>query len=149
MRVGIDTIRCWPSTLALPMRALVEARGADPVEVVDRMLIDERTVCPPWEDPVTLAVNAARGLVSEDELSHVDLLLVGSESGPDQEKALSTWVHRYLDLPSGCRNLELKHACYAGVGALHLAASWVATRPDPEARALVITTDLSRQHFHR
>lgn len=149
MNVGIDTLRVWPSTMAIDMPQLVEARGGNVREVVEQMLIDQRSVCPAWEDPVTMAVNAAQGLLDEDQRQTVGLLLVGSESGPDQEKALSTWVQRYLDLPDSCRNLEVKHACYAGTGSLQLAASWVAMQPNPDARALVINTDLSRQHFHR
>lgn len=147
--VGIDDLRVWPSTLALPMRELVAARGADPRQVVDQMMIDERSVNPPFEDPVTMAVNAADDLLPDaDARARIGLLLVASESGPDQEKALSTWVQRWLDLPDHCRNLEIKHACYGGTGALHLAANWVAMQPDG-VDALVITTDLSRQHFHR
>ena len=148
--VGIDDLRVYPSTLALPMRELVAARGADPREVVEQMMIDERSVNPPWEDPVTMAVNAADDLLgdSASARARIGLLLVASESGPDQEKALSTWVQRWLDLPDHCRNLEIKHACYGGTGALHLAAHWVAMQPD-DVDALVITTDQSRQHFHR
>lgn len=130
------------------MRTLVEARGGDPREVVERMMIDERSVAPPWEDPVTMAVNAADDLFDEGERERVGLLLVASESAPDQEKALSTWVQRWLELPDDCRNLEIKSACYGGTGALQLACHWLLAQPD-DARALVITTDQSRQHFHR
>jgi len=146
--VGIDKIAVNPCTLALDMRSLVEARGADPDEVCGDMMIDERSLNPPWEDPVTLAVNACRDLLTDDERERVGLLLVGSESGPDQEKALSSWIRRYAGLGDHCRNLEVKHACYAGTGALHLAAHWLLGQPD-DALALVVTTDESRQHFHR
>ncbi|MDZ7592561.1 MAG: hypothetical protein U5L05_18190 [Rubrivivax sp.] len=63
------------------------------------MMIDQRSVDPPWEDPITLAVNAGRRVLRDDERHRVKLLLVASESAPDQEKAMSTWVQRYLDLP--------------------------------------------------
>jgi 3-hydroxy-3-methylglutaryl CoA synthase len=146
--VGIDRIHVNPGTLALDMRALVEARGADVAEVCGSMMIDGRTVNPPWEDPVTLAVNACRALLTEADREHIGLLLVGTESGPDQEKSVSSWVRRYAGLRDDCRNLEVKHACYAGTGAVHLAAHWLLGQPD-DARALVVTTDESRQHFHR
>jgi 3-hydroxy-3-methylglutaryl CoA synthase len=146
--VGIDKLRVWPSTLALDMRTLVDARGADAREVVDRMMIDQRSVPPAWEDPVTMAVNAADELLDDEERSRVRLLLVASESGPDQEKALSTWVQRWLGLPDDCRNLEVKHACYGGTAALQLASHWLLGQAD-DALALVVTTDCSRQHFHR
>jgi hydroxymethylglutaryl-CoA synthase len=146
--VGIDKIGVNPCTLALDMRTLVEARGADPEVVCGEMMIDARSVNPPWEDPVTLAVNACRDLLTEDERERVGLLLVGSESGPDQEKALSSWVRHYAGLRDDCRNLELKHACYAGTGALHLASHWLLGQPEG-ALALVVATDESRQHFNR
>ena len=149
--VGIDALSVWPSSMALDMRTLVEARDGNVREVVDQMMIDQRSVNPPWEDPVTMAVNAADGLLerSDDDVrDRIGLLLVASESAPDQEKALSTWVQRWLDLPDRCRNLEIKHACYGGTGAMQLASHWLLAQPD-DARALVITTDQSRQHFHR
>jgi 3-hydroxy-3-methylglutaryl CoA synthase len=147
-RVGIEKILVNPCTLALDMRELVTARGADPGQVCDQMMIDARSVNPPWEDPVTLAVNACRDLLTPEERESVGLLLVGTESGPDQEKAVSSWIRHYAGLRDDCRNLEVKHACYAGTGALHLAAHWLLGQPDG-ARALVVTTDESRQHFHR
>jgi hydroxymethylglutaryl-CoA synthase len=130
------------------MRTLVEARGGRVDEVCGQMMIDGRSLNPAWEDPVTLAVNACRELLTDDDRDKVKLLLVGTESGPDQEKPLSSWVQRYAGLPDDCRNLEVKHACYAGSGALHLAAHWLLGQPE-DTKALVVTTDQSRQHFHR
>jgi hydroxymethylglutaryl-CoA synthase len=144
--IGIEKIRVNPGTMSMDMRALVTARGGDVREVCGEMMIDERSVNPPWEDPVTLAVNACRELLSDEERDSVGLLLVGSESGPDQEKPLSSWIQRYAGLRDDCRNLEVKHACYAGSGALHLAAHWVQAQP-AGARALVVATDQSREHF--
>jgi hydroxymethylglutaryl-CoA synthase len=144
--VGIEKIRVNPGTMAIDMRALVAARGGDVDGVCGAMMIDERSVNPPWEDPVTLAVNACRELLTYEERDSVGLLLVGSESGPDQEKPLSSWIQRYAGLRDDCRNLEVKHACYAGTGALHLAAHWLLGQP-AGARALVVTTDQSREHF--
>jgi len=148
-RFGIDRLCVYPCTMALDMRTLVAARNGNVAEVCDDMMIDERTVCPPWEDPITLAVNAGLALLTPDERKSVKLLLVASESAPDQEKALSTWVQRYLGLGDDCRNLEVKHACYGGSGAMRLALSWLAADALPGETALVICTDQSRAHFWR
>lgn len=148
VKVGIDKIRVWPASLALPMDELCRARGRSPEEARDVLMVDERSVNPPWEDPVTMAVNAANAMLTDEERASVRLLLVCSESGVDQEKPLSVWVHRYLGLDSRCRNLEVKHACYSGTGALGLASSFIASGAAGRgARALVITTDQSRMHF--
>lgn len=147
--VGIEKIRVYPGTMGIDMKTLVEDRGGNVGEVTGQMMITERTVNPAWEDPITMAVNAGKDLLAGEDKSNIKLLLVGTESGPDQEKSMSTWVQRYLDLPDDCRNLEVKHACYAGTGSLQLAATWVLGQLDEDARALVITADQSRQHFHR
>ncbi len=147
-RVGIDKLRVYPTSLALDMRLLCDARGHDPADIRDVMMIDERAVNPPWEDPVTMAVNAALPMLTDEDRRSIELLIVGSESGVDQEKPMSTWVQRYLDLPSRCRNFELKHACYSGTAGLMMAAGCLASgATSPKAKALVITTDQSRTHF--
>jgi 3-hydroxy-3-methylglutaryl CoA synthase len=148
MRVGIEKLRVYPTSMALRMERLCEARRHDLADIRDVMMIDERGVNPPWEDPVTMAVNAAMPLLTEEDRARIELLLVCSESGVDQEKPMSTWVQRYLGLSSRTRNLEVKHACYSGTGAFHLASSWLASGVAPKgAKALVITTDQSRMHL--
>jgi len=146
--VGIEKIRVWPCTLATDMAALVAARGAEVGPVVRDMMIDQRSLNPAWEDPITMAVNAALDLFTDEDREAVRLLLVATESGPDQEKPVSTWVQRHLALRDDCRNLEVKHACYGGTASLHLAATWLLAQEEG-VKALVITTDQSRQHFHR
>ncbi len=141
--VGIEELRADPGTRMLDMAMLVDARGADADEVIGAMCIQERTVLAPWQDVVTLAVDAALP-IARAHRDRIDLLLVATESSLDNEKATSTWIHRFLGLPASCRNLELKHACYAGTGALRLAAAWIAAHPDPDAAALVVCTDQSR-----
>jgi hydroxymethylglutaryl-CoA synthase len=145
--LGIDRIAIDPGTMVLDMRTLVSARGGNVDDVCGDMMIVERSLLPPWEDPVTLAVNAGKAVLAGEDRSRIRLLLVASESAPDQEKALSTWVQRYLDLPDDCRNLEVKHACYGGSGALRLALAWLAAEANPGEQALVICTDQSRAHF--
>lgn len=148
MKVGIDRISAWPASLALDMGALCDARGHDRANIRDVMMIDQRSVNPPWEDPVTMAVNAALPMITEEDRRDIGLLIVASESGVDQEKPLSTWVHRYLGLRSSCRNFEIKHACYGGTAAMKLASSWIASGSDgPRAKALIVSTDQSRMHL--
>jgi 3-hydroxy-3-methylglutaryl CoA synthase len=145
--VGIEKLRVYPSSMALEMTDLCAARGHDPADMRDTMLIDQRSVAPVYEDPVTLAVNAANPMLSDDDRRSIELLIVGTESGVDQEKPISTWVHRYLGLNANCRNFELKHACYSGTAGLSMAAAWIASGLAGDAKALVITTDQSRMHL--
>ena len=146
-RVGIEKIGVYPGTLSLSMADLCAARGSDPANLRDSMMIDERSVNPLWEDPVTMAVNAARSILTDQDRERIELLIVASESGVDQEKPLSTWVQRYLDLNPHCRNFEIKHACYGGTAGLQMAASWIASGLNHGAKALIVATDQSRSHF--
>ena len=148
IRVGIEKARVYPATLALDMGKLCAARGHDPADIRDVMMIDQRSVNPPWEDPVTMAVNAALPMLTEEDRRSIELLVVGTESGVDQEKPMSTWVQRYLGLEPRCRNFEIKHACYSGTAGLQMAAGLLASgMVSPGAKALVITSDQSRMHL--
>ncbi|MDB4960390.1 MAG: hypothetical protein JWP01_389 [Myxococcales bacterium] len=147
IRVGIEKLRAYPGSLSLAMTALCEARGHDLADIRDVMMIDERSLNVPWEDPVTMAVNAAAPMLTDRDREQIGLLIVASESGVDQEKPMSTWVQRYLGLPSRVRNIEVKHACYGATAALQLAASWVASGVAPGEKALIINTDESRMHL--
>jgi 3-hydroxy-3-methylglutaryl CoA synthase len=144
--VGIEKLRVYPCSLALSMERLCAARDHDPANIRDVMLIDERSVNPPYEDPVTMAVNAAKPMLTDEDRAAIELLIVGTESSVDQEKPISAWVHRYLGLRSNCRTFEIKHACYGGTAALQMAMSWVASGHSSNAKALIITTDESRAH---
>lgn len=147
MRVGIEKIGVYPCSFSLSMPRLCEARGHDLADIRDTMMIDERSLNPAWEDPVTMAVNAAKDMLSDEDRSQVELLIVSSESGVDQEKPMSTWAQRYLGLTSHCRNFELKHACYGGTAGLRMALGWVASGMARGKKALVISTDQSRMHL--
>lgn len=141
-RVGIERIGVWPGTLAVDVGAICAARGIDGDNFVRRLHCAERSLVGPFEDVVTMAVNAARPILSDEDRRAIKLLLVATESAVDQEKPLSSWVHHWLGLESDCRNLEVKHACYGATGAMQLALAWLASgAAPPGAKALVVNTD--------
>jgi hydroxymethylglutaryl-CoA synthase len=119
--IGIEKLRIYPNSLAYSTRALCEARGMDADRTIQDLIIQERAVNPTWEDAVTMGVNAAQPLLTDEDRRSIGLLLVGTESSVDQEKPVSSWIHGYLGLPSDCLNFETKHACYAATGALQMA----------------------------
>jgi 3-hydroxy-3-methylglutaryl CoA synthase len=144
--VGIDDLNLFASTLTLEARDLASARGT-PSSQVERFEFLRRALPPAYEDPVTLAVNAARPIVEDAGADAFELLVVATETGIDCAKPLSSYVHKYLGLGRRCRNVQVKHACYAGTGALQLAASWARADADPGKRALVVMTDMGRRAF--
>ncbi|BBY22247.1 polyketide biosynthesis 3-hydroxy-3-methylglutaryl-ACP synthase PksG [Mycobacterium stomatepiae] len=97
----------------------------------------------PIEDAVTNAVNAAAPIVramTDEERETIELVIVGTESGIDFGKALSTYVLDYLNLSRRCRTFETKHACYGGTAALQMASGFIRSS-SREVRALVIAAD--------
>jgi hydroxymethylglutaryl-CoA synthase len=143
MRLGIEKIRAWPSTGVLDMADLCAARNHDPKDVSDNLFVDARSVSPPWEDPVTYAINAAMGMLSDEDRERIELVIVGTETAVDLEKPISSWVHRHMGLKRHCRNFEVKHACYSGTAGLMMALGWLASGLSPDGKALVINTDHS------
>ena len=144
MTVGIEKINLYAGRLYLDIADLAEARGSDPQYISAHLMCEKRSVYAVWEDAVTLAVNAAKKLLSPEDIEDIELLVVGTESAVDFGKPVSTWVHRFCNLSPNCRNFEVKHACYSGTGGLKMAASWVAAGIRPGKKALVINTDFSR-----
>lgn len=139
--VGIEKIGVYPCALSVSIADVCEARGLDTHNFVERLFCQERSVVGPFEDVVTLAVNAAHRMLTEEDRRAIRLLIVGTESAPDQEKPVSSWVHRYLGLDPACRNFEIKHACYGATAGLQMALAWLASGLEPDAKALVINAD--------
>ena len=141
MAVGIESINAYVGRASLGVRDLFAARGLDMARL-GNLMMERKSVNLPNEDPVTNGVNAARPLVealTPAERDTIELVVVGTESGLDFGKPISTYIHEYLGLSRRCRSFEVKHACYGGTAALQTAAAIVAGRPG--ARALVIATD--------
>ena len=141
MAIGIEKLGLYPCALSLAIGDLCAARGLDAANFSGRLFCDERSVVGPFEDIVTLAVNAARPMLTDADREAVRLLIVATESAPDQEKPASSWVHHHLGLRPDCRNFEIKHACYGATAALQMAIAWLASGVDPGAKALVINAD--------
>lgn len=145
--VGIDKMSAYPCTLALDLEELAVARGHDVSDLRENLLVRRRSVNPLWEDPVTMAVNAAHPMLTDEDRARIELLIVATESGVDQGKSMATFAHRYLGLQPNCRSIEAKQACYSGTGSVMMACHWLRSQRNPEAKALVITSDQSRMNL--
>lgn len=140
---ALEKIAVYPGTMSLSLSELASKRGTDIATVRDTLMLHSRSVVAPWEDTVTMAVNCAKSMLTEEDRKSIRYLVVGTETGLDGEKSVSSWVHRYLDLPSDCLHFELKSACYSGMASLHCALNWLAAHPNKHHKALVITSDQS------
>lgn len=144
--VGIDALGVYVPRYVLPLAKLAVARDVPVEKITVGLGAQAMAVTPPWEDTVTLAVNAAaplfaRGDVRPDEIG---LLVLGTETAVDHAKPASIFVHELLGLPASCRTFEVKHACYGGTAGVLLAADWVRSPASRGRKALVIASDIAR-----
>lgn len=147
MKLGIEKIGLYAGSCFLDIDDLVAARDGDLKYVKKQLMCEERPVYPVYEDAVTMAVNAASKIIVKEDIPAIDLLIVGTESGVDFGKPISTWVHRYCGLSNHCRSFEVKHACYSLTGALKMALAWLSSSGNSNKKVLVVGTDLSRTHI--
>jgi polyketide biosynthesis 3-hydroxy-3-methylglutaryl-CoA synthase-like enzyme PksG len=145
-KVGIESLNVFAGSAYFEVDELIKRRGFEPARFAN-LLMKQKSVALPSEDPVTFAVNAARPLIdalSPSERASIELLITCTESGLDFGKPLSSYVHSHLDLGRQCRLIELKSACYSGTAGLQVAVDFVRGGIRPGARALVVATDISR-----
>ena len=145
-QVGIEALNVYAGAANLDVRMLVEARQLDMTRF-DNLMMKEKTVPMPYEDPVSYAVNAAKPIIdhlSAPEKQRVEMVIACSESGIDFGKSMSTYIQDYLGLSRNCRMFELKQACYSGTAGLQMAFNFILSQTSPGAKALVIATDISR-----
>ena len=146
MALGIEAMNFFGGCVALDLSTLAEHRQLD-MKRFENLLVKEKAVALPYEDPVTFAVNASAPLMaalSGEEKDRIELLITCTESGIDFGKSLSTYVHACLGLKRNCRLFEIKQACYSGTAGIQTALAFVAANASPGAKALVIATDISR-----
>ncbi|WP_415949110.1 hydroxymethylglutaryl-CoA synthase family protein [Streptomyces sp. KLOTTS4A1] len=143
MSAGIEAVNVYTGRAMIESRTLFEARGLDTARF-DNLMMSEKSVNLPCEDPVSNAVNAAKPLVdalTPEERGRIEAVVVGTESGLDFGKPLSAYVHDQLGLSRRCRSFEVKHACYGGTAALRTGLGLLASSAVPGAKALVIAAD--------
>jgi len=142
MKIGIDLISFHAPSYVLDLRVLAQKRGADPDKFIVGIGQERMAVVPPDQDIVTLAANAALPVVEKAGRENIELLIFATESGIDQSKAAAMFCHKLLGLPSTCRCIETKEACYGATASLRMAAAMVAARP--HTKALVLAADIAR-----
>ena len=142
LRLGIHDLSVATASHVLALADLAASAGVDPDKYRIGLGQDEMSVPAPDEDIVTMAARAAPPILERHGTDGIRTLYVATESGIDQSKSAAVFVHGLLGLPSTCRAIELKQACYSGTAALQAALGQL-TR-SPGERVLVIATDVAR-----
>jgi len=146
MKAGIEAMNIYCGSAAINVRDLAKRRNLDN-ERFENLLMEEKTVPMPYEDPVSNAVNAAKPIIdrlTDDEKESIDMVITCTESGLDFGKSLSTYVHHYLGLGRNCRLFEMKNACYSGTAGFQMAINFIFSQVAPGKKVLLIATDITR-----
>ena len=146
IQVGIEAMNSFVGSAFIDVRELAEHRKLDTARFKNLMMI-EKTVALPYEDPISYGVNAAKPIVdrlSPEERDRIELVISCTESAFDFGKSMSTYFNSLLGLNRNCRLFEIKNACYSGVAGLQMAINFVLSQTSPGAKALVIATDITR-----
>lgn len=146
IKAGIESINIYCGSASIDVLELAKHRNLD-VTRFSNLLMDQKTVPMPFEDPISNAINAAKPIIdklTEKEKNDIDLLITCTESGIDFGKSMSTYIHHYLELNRNCRLFEIKHACYSGTAGFQMAVNFILSQTAPDKKALVIATDIAR-----
>lgn len=142
MNIGIDKFNFFTPHVYLDMEELAEARDVDPAKFTIGLGQTQQAVAPLTQDPVSMAANAAWPMLTDEDKAAIDFVIVASESGIDQSKAMAVYVHQLLGINPYARSIEMKEACYGATVGIQTAVNHIARHP--ESKVLVIATDIAR-----
>ena len=83
INVGIEAMNVYGGSAYLDVNQLVEYRQLD-TRRFENLLMKEKTIALPYEDPVSFAINAAKPIIdslSDAEKNRIELLITCTESG--------------------------------------------------------------------
>lgn len=142
MEIGIDKIDFYAPNHYLDLVDLAHARNEDPNKYLIGIGQNKMTVPYADQDTVAMAANAADKMLTDEDRAQIGLVILGTESGIDQSKASTLFVHDLLRITANARSFEIKEACYGATAGLQTARDYVITHPD--RKALVIASDIAR-----
>lgn len=142
MKIGIDKIGFAMPKYFLDIADLAKARNINANKYVKGLLQLEMSIAPITQDIVTLGATAASEFLTDEDKKNIDMVIIGTESGIDQSKSASIFIHSLLGLSPFTRAIEVKEACYGGTAAIAIAKNHVVS--NPESSVLVITSDLAK-----
>lgn len=146
MTVGIEAIHAFCGSAYVDVMKLAQHRNLDNARL-EKLLMKQKSVALPYEDPISFGVNAAKPIVdalTEAEKDRIEMVITCTESSFDFGKSMSTYIHHHLGLNRNCRLFELKNACYSGAAGFQLALQLILSGTSPGAKVLVVATDISR-----
>jgi len=149
MKIGIEKINLYAGSLVLDIEDLANARNRDVKYFKEELMIDKKSQNVDYEDVITMGVNAALPIITDQDRNDIELCIFATESGLDYCKSNSSYICKYLNLKPQVRNFEIKNACYAATCAVQMAISWIKSGVAPGKKALIISSDINYDHEGR
>jgi hydroxymethylglutaryl-CoA synthase len=150
--VGIDDISVYVPRLFLPLAGEFSAdRGIDPGKLIKGIGIERMAVPDAHEDAATMAAMSLLDLMRRERLlpQEIGKIYVGTESAPDEAKAIGTYVIGMLEKVYGlgsfqeCSTVEFKAACIGTTFALESLSYWAAAEEEGKV-GIVIASDVAK-----
>lgn len=142
LKIGIDKIGLYTPHLYVDMNKLAVERNVEPEKFTIGIGQEKMAVPPITQDAVTLAANAALGILDKADKDKIDFVIFGTETGIDHSKSAGVYVHQLLGLNPEARTIEVKQACYGATAAIQMAKGHIALHP--ESKVLVLGSDIAR-----
>lgn len=142
MNIGIDKIGFSMPDYYLNIEDLALKRGVEPEKFTKGLMQLEMSIAPCTQDIVTLGARAAYEILDDKDKEKIDMIIVGTETGIDQSKASSVFIHGLLNIQKFARSVEIKEACYGATAALEFARNHIVSKPD--SYVLVIASDIAK-----
>ncbi|WP_156299594.1 hydroxymethylglutaryl-CoA synthase [Streptobacillus canis] len=142
MNIGIDKIGVEFSDKYLDIKDLAVSRNVEVEKYTKGIGQLEMSFTSKNQDIVTLAIKAARDILTEEDKKAIDVVIIGTESSVDESKASSVYIKNYLGINDFCKCIEIKQACFGATAALDYAKAHIALRP--ESKVLVIAADIAK-----
>jgi hydroxymethylglutaryl-CoA synthase len=147
MKVGIDSIAFDFPKIYLPITTLAENRNIEADKLTKGLGLHKMSFLDVHQDVVTMASNATLKLIQQEKLepSEINRIYVGTESGVDSSKPISSYVLSNLEEFFGARSfkncdaVDLTFACIGAVDALQNCLDYI--RLNPTKKAIVIASD--------
>ncbi|KQX00241.1 hydroxymethylglutaryl-CoA synthase family protein [Flavobacterium sp. Root420] len=150
MKTGIDAISFDVANIHLPIRTLAVARNIEPEKLEKGLGLIKMTLPDVHQDVVVFGANALTKLILENEinLNEISRIYVGTESGIDSSKPISSYLINLMEQKFGedtlaeCDVVDFTFACIGGVDALQNCIDFV--KLNPTKKAIVVTTDFAK-----
>lgn len=142
MKIGIDKISIDVSNKYISIEELAIKRKVEIEKFTKGIGQIQMSITGKNQDIVSMALNATKSILDEDDKLKIDLIILATESSIDESKASSIYIKEYLGINSFSKCIEIKQACFGATAALDYAKAHIILKPN--SKVLVIASDIAK-----